>query len=207
MGMVLPGKGRKRRKRRVVEAKAGARARKAGSRVGAKSGSRAASRPAKLSRKAAGKLPGRVPVGLRGDTLASPPAKIPGKISSKIPGKIPGKVSEKTSGRKPVLVRPGEARRSEPLVEVGPNQGANPATGEADRARATDPPRGRGSRKVDARGVSVAVGVLRPGKEISVSASAERPQVGIGSMVAGRVGAVLDPDGSSLPVPIASFLI
>jgi hypothetical protein len=210
--MALPGKGRKRRKRRVVEAKAGARARKARSRVG-KAGSTAVSRPGKAPRKAKapGKLSGREPGELRGNTLGNAPGKVPGKVPGKISGKIsgktqgktPGKVSGKAEGKTPALVPQGKARRPELRLD----QGANPAAGGVDRAGATDPTRGRVSRKVDARGVSVVPGVLRSEREISVSASTERQQVGLASIVAGRVGAVLDPEGSSLPVPIASFLI
>jgi hypothetical protein len=107
--------------------------------------------------------------------------------------------------RKPTFTRLGEVRRPERAQEL--DQIPRPEAAEVNRARGVDPAHGRGSRKVGARGVSVASGVLRSGREISASASTERPQVGTASIVGGRVGAVLGSEGPSLPVPIASFLI
>jgi hypothetical protein len=186
--MVLSGKGCKRlktRKRRVVDAKA----RKGGARVG-KVGPRSASRPAKV------------------------PGKMPDKMPKKMPKKMPNKVARTkhgVEGSKPTFTRLGEARHPERAQELGPDQRTRPEAAEASRTLGMDPVHGQGSRKVGARGVSVISGVLRSGREISASASPERPQVGpatiVGGLVGGRVGAVLGSDGSSLPVPIASFLI
>jgi hypothetical protein len=103
-----------------------------------------------------------------------------------------------TSAKSPI-----ETVRSAPAEVIAKADRA----GEVKRPSAAVPAHGRGSRKVDARGVSVAPGVLRSGREISASAPPERIQVGPASMVGGRVGAGLGPEGSGLPVPIASFMI